>query len=306
MTSSVKGILLVLLSSLCFSVSGTLQALAPEGATPFIIIESRMLVGALFLFIWCAFKKKLPQSLSSIPWKPLLLCSLFLTIGQLCFFTGMKFIGVAAGAIIAIGSTPLFAAVIARIVFKKNPDASWYAATLLAIIGIVLINGMELEFGRVFFILVLLADGLCYAAYIAVSPKVTDKMDSDTAVMLVLAFISIILLPTLFIFPVGWTVSSARGIFVCLGIGIITAGMAFSLLTAGARLVSPTVASTLCLAEPMAAACWGIFFLGEDSNPMTLTGIALIFVSIIVLLVAESRADKKKEEAAAKLSGKSS
>ncbi len=33
-TQYLKGILLVLISAVCFSVSGTLQALAPEEATP--------------------------------------------------------------------------------------------------------------------------------------------------------------------------------------------------------------------------------------------------------------------------------
>ena len=294
MISPLKGILLVLLSSLCFSVSGTLQALAPEGATPFIITESRMLIGALFLFLWCALTRKLPHSLSSIPWKPLILCGLFLAIGQICFFTGMYHIGVSTGAIISVGSSPLFAAVIARILYKKTPSASWYIATFLAIVGIVMINGLSIEFDRALYIVVLLMDGFFYAAYITISPKLMDKLNADTAVMLVLSVVAVILLPTLFIFPTAWAYSSVRGILVCLGIGIITAGMAFTLLTAGARLVSPTVASTLCLAEPMAAACWGIFLLKEDSSPLTLTGIGMIFASIIVLLVAESQAELKR------------
>ena len=54
MSNTLKGSLLVLLSALCFSISGTLQAIAPDEATPFVITEARMLVGSLFLFIWCA------------------------------------------------------------------------------------------------------------------------------------------------------------------------------------------------------------------------------------------------------------
>lgn len=98
--SYIKGVLLVLLSALCFSISGTLQALAPEGSNPFIITEMRMIIGALFLYFWCRAFKKLPHSYKDLPWKSLFICAIFLLIGQLCFFTGMANIGVAAGAVI--------------------------------------------------------------------------------------------------------------------------------------------------------------------------------------------------------------
>lgn len=119
--SYIKGVLLVLLSALCFSISGTLQALAPEGSNPFIITEMRMIIGSLFLYFWCRAFKKLPHSYKDLPWKSLFICAIFLLIGQLCFFTGMANIGVAAGAVISIGSAPIFAAIISRIFFKIPP-----------------------------------------------------------------------------------------------------------------------------------------------------------------------------------------
>ena len=143
--SYIKGVLLVLLSALCFSISGTLQALAPEGSNPFIITEMRMIIGALFLYFWCRAFKKLPHSYKDLPWKSLFICAIFLLIGQLCFFTGMANIGVAAGAVISIGSAPIFAAIISRIFFKISPPKAWYAATFLAIAGVALINGGDLN-----------------------------------------------------------------------------------------------------------------------------------------------------------------
>ena len=233
--SYIKGVLLVLLSALCFSISGTLQALAPEGSNPFIITEMRMIIGALFLYFWCRAFKKLPHSYKDLPWKSLFICAIFLLIGQLCFFTGMANI----------------AAFISRIFFKISPPKAWYAATFLAIAGVALINGGDLNQSRLFFILILLTDGLTYAAYINFSSKLGDKLDSDAAVMLILVIIAVALSPVLFIFPISWTYSSLNGILVCLGLGIFTGGMAFAFLTSGARLVSPAVASTLCLAEPL-------------------------------------------------------
>ncbi len=97
------------------SASAELYKFAPEGSNPFIITEMRMIIGALFLYFWCRAFKKLPHSYKDLPWKSLFICAIFLLIGQLCFFTGMANIGVAAGAVISIGSAPIFAAIISRI-----------------------------------------------------------------------------------------------------------------------------------------------------------------------------------------------
>ncbi len=51
MQSRLAGPILILLSALCFSVTGTLQALAPAGATPWVIAEVRMVTSAFFLFL---------------------------------------------------------------------------------------------------------------------------------------------------------------------------------------------------------------------------------------------------------------
>ena len=293
MSNTFKGSVLVLLSALCFSISGTLQAIAPDEASPFVITEARMVVGSIFLFLWCIASKKIPHAISVLPIKELIFCAICLLIGQLCFFTGMYYIGVSAGAIISIGSAPLWAAVIAKFLFKKSPHWDWYIATFAAISGIACINGLQLNIDRMFYIFLLLMDGLTYAAYITASPKLIKSIGAEAALMLVLTLIAIFLSPVLFIFPVAWTITP-RGIFVCLGLGIFTAGLAFTLLSAGTRYISPSVASTFCLAEPMGAACWGIFLLNEDSSFITLAGIGLIFFSIIVLLIGENSREKTK------------
>ncbi len=283
-TQYLKGILLVLISAVCFSVSGTLQALAPEEATPFVITEMRMIIGAAFLFLWCLCFGKLPAWGVRIPWRPLFICAFFLLIGQLCFFSGMKFLGVAAGAVISIGSAPIFAALFAWIFFRITPSFIWAAATTAAITGVVLINGFNLDSSRLTFIGILLLDGLTYAAYISYSSRINFNIDSDFCVMLILSIIAIALSPVLFLYPTEWVISSWRGFGVCLGLGVFTGGVAFAFLTAGARLISSNTASTLCLAEPLGAVCWGIFLLKEQLSISNLVGVMLILCAIILLL----------------------
>ena len=56
---------------------------------------------------------------------------------------------------------------------------------------------------------------------------------------------------------------------------------------------SPVVSATLSLGEPMGAACWGIFLLGEDSSIPTIAGIVLI-LGAIGLLIADSAKTRKR------------
>lgn len=173
--------------------------------------------------------------------------------------------------------------------FRHLPSAIWYCATALALIGLVLINGFDLDPSRVAFIGILLMDGIMYAAYITYSGRTNFNMDSDFCVMLILAIIAVVLSPVLWYFPTEWIYSSWRGIGVCLGLGIFTGGMAFAFLTAGARLVSANIASTLCLAEPLGAAFWGIFLLKEPLSTANLCGIAFILAAIVLLVFDKER-----------------
>lgn len=55
--AGIRGPLLVLTGALCFSTSGFLQALAPEGATPYVVAGCRMLLGAFSLYLFLKWRR---------------------------------------------------------------------------------------------------------------------------------------------------------------------------------------------------------------------------------------------------------
>jgi len=57
------GPLCIILGALCFSTTGTVQALAPDGSHPLGIGALRMQIGALALWAWCACRHSLPAGL---------------------------------------------------------------------------------------------------------------------------------------------------------------------------------------------------------------------------------------------------
>ena len=82
---NLRGPLLILLSSLLFSTTGTLQQVAPAGNTPIVITEIRMLLGAITLFLWCFFTKQFPFNMKKVAWKALFTAVIAVLLYQIFF-----------------------------------------------------------------------------------------------------------------------------------------------------------------------------------------------------------------------------
>ena len=67
-------------------------------------------------------------------------------------------------------------------------------------------------------------------------------------------------------------------------LGVVNAGLAFSLQLAGLKNTPMLIASTLTLGEPMGAALIGIFILNEPCTLHSVLGITFIFLSIVILI----------------------
>ncbi|MCG5030983.1 DMT family transporter [Mesosutterella sp. OilRF-GAM-744-9] len=292
MTTHLAGPLYILVSALFFSVTGTLQALAPSGATPWVVAEVRMLGSAVVLFLWCLAAGRLPRLTKNLPWKAILVCSFCTCCYQIFFFYGALKLGVAVGTVVCVGATPVMSAVIARIFFGQKPRPVWYLATLIAVAGIALLNVKSFQAGSLGWVIFPLLGAFVYGIYMNESPQVSAGMEPEAGIMISLFIISIALLPALFVFPADWIWGSARGLGVCAAFAL-AGGIGFGLFFMGMKTTTPVVSATLSLAEPMGAACWGIFLLGEDCSLPTLAGIALILASIVLLIRDGAKAQKQ-------------
>lgn len=285
-----KGAFYVLLGAVCFSTSGVFQAMAPDGATPFVICECRMIVGTLSLFLWCVLTGKLPKLKSDFRCRPFVVCALWIMFAQVFYFLGMQKLGMAVGIVVDIGITPIAAAVFALAVLKKMPTRLWLVATSISLVGIVLINSISGENNvDPLYIIFPVLGGSAYAGYLTFNSYLPKDMAPEASIMIVMAFVSLFLSPVLFFFPTQWVLGSMEGLGVCLGLGVITAGVAFSLTLAGVRRTSPVVASSLGLAEPMVGACLGIFLLREPVSFYSTVGMLLVLFSIVLLIFGEAK-----------------
>lgn len=276
-----KGPLLVIAGALCFSTTGTAQALAPEGASPLVIGALRLWIGGLAMIAWCIITKQLP-SLSGWPKGKTLLSALGILIYQLTFFAAVSRTGVAVGTVVAIGTTPIAGGLLGVIFLKEKPQKIWYPATLVAIAGLCFLSLTDnIKADPLGLILALIA-GTSYGVY-SVFSKSLVKDRSPVQVMTVLFAIGAVLItPVFFIFPTAW-IASGPGILVSLHLGIVTTALAYTLYLAGLRLTPVSTGVTLSLFEPFAAACWGIFLLQEPVMGQHIVGIVLLFSSTVLL-----------------------
>ena len=296
-TPFARGPLLILLGALCFSTTGTVQALSPEGATPYVIGALRMLVGGLALLLWCAFRGELPRF-----WRWPMRCVVPSTLAllgfQFFFFRGVLEAGVAVGTVVAIGFSPIVVALLGLIFLHEKPAKAWYPATGLALIGLILLNADAVGGASFAGMAFPLLAGFSYACYFVFS-KPLARNAAPGSVMMVLCLLSgLCMLPVFWIYPAAW-LATPVGALVALHLGVVTTAIAFSLTLAGLKVTPAATASTLSLAEPLSAACLGIFFLHEPLSLSAAVGIALIFGSVLILVACPS--GQPPRESAARL-----
>ncbi|WP_249649198.1 EamA family transporter, partial [Lysinibacillus sp. D4B2_S17] len=79
-------------------------------------------------------------------WKWTILAAASITLFQGLFFSSIRLTGVAVGTVATIGSAPVFFGILEWLVWKARPTLIWGLATLMAIIGCLLLfmnNGDE-------------------------------------------------------------------------------------------------------------------------------------------------------------------
>lgn len=280
---TIRGALLIVAGALCFSTSGLTQAVAvADGATPLQISALRMLVGGLSLFVWCAWRGKLP-SRQGWPWRSVALSAFGIMGYQLCFFTGVLYTGVAVGTVVAMGFTPLVTALLAWLFLHEKPLVAWYPATALAVVGLVLMHwsggSATVSDGLLF----PLCAGACYAVYLVSCKPLMRHHDPETIMMVLFLLCGLCLLPLLCLEPIAW-VFSLRGLLIVLHLGVVTAAIGYCLTLTGLQQTPAAVASTLGLAEPFCAALLGFFCLSEPVTSSGLAGMIFLLTSALLLI----------------------
>lgn len=283
-----RGYWLVLLAACLWGTNGTAQALAPQGAQPIIIGTLRIALGGLTLLIIAAMRGALRDGKRWPIW-PTLLGALSMAAYQMFFFTGVARTGVAVGTIVGIGSTPILAGPIGFLVRGERPSRRWVLATALGIIGCTLLitAGEKIHVNLLGIFLAICAGG-AYAIFTTVSKGLLDDHAPETVMAVTFCLGACFVLPLLFTTNLRWLTQPA-GFLVILHLGVITAGLAYTLFAHGLRLVPIATAASLTLGEPLTAGLLGALYLHEALSILAVSGIFLIFMGLIILATEKSQ-----------------
>ena len=124
---------------MCWGTTGTLQALAPEGAPPLTVGSIRITLSALILLPWCVWRDGGIGFLRRTSLPALLVGVAGLVGFQFSFFTALKLTGVSIGTMIAIGASPMFAGALGSLVQREPLSVRWFISTAVAVFGCALL-----------------------------------------------------------------------------------------------------------------------------------------------------------------------
>jgi drug/metabolite transporter, DME family len=289
---SATAALQVLAAAVLFGTTGTAQALGPTGTTPLGVGATRLLIGGVALLAVLPLLGVRPSDAMRLWRSPIaLLAGVCTALYQVCFFAAVRDAGVALGTLVTIGSGPIFAGLLARIILGERLIISWVAATALCVGGLTLLTldgAAQIDAGVVPLLLALAA-GLAYAVYTVAAKQLTTRGENSSAVMAsAFALGGLLLVPVLLTQPLDW-LGTPSGITMALYLGLATTTLAYVLFGKGLAVLPAGPVTTLVLAEPLVATTLGVTLLDERLAPLGLVGAALVFVGLALQGLTVSR-----------------
>lgn len=283
----------VLLAAMLWGTIGTTQTYLQDGVSSIAVAATRSLIGGGLLLIVALAMRKI--NFKTWSWKWTILAALTIALFQTLFFTSVRFTGVALGTVVTIGSSPVFAGIIEWIFWKRKPSKVWEIATLLAIVGCILlfVNKGEATVDPIGIVLALSA-GVMFALYTNCSKQLTENEETLPAVAMTFTLCAIMLLP----FSqqgVTW-VFEGQNLLPMLFMALAATSLAYIFYLAGLEKISSSSAVTLSLAEPLTASLLGVFLVGEYLSPTSWVGVAMLLGGIVVLTLGGKKTSLKEDE----------
>jgi drug/metabolite transporter, DME family len=271
----------VLSAALLFGTTGTAQALGPS-MPPVVVGASRIVFGAALLLVFALLARRLKVGASP---GLVLLSGASVAVYQATFFVAIADTGVAVGTVVAIGSAPAFAGLLARAFTGERLDWRWGAATGLACLGVCLLvlgggAGGEVSAPGVALALV---SGAGYAGYAVAGKRMLDSGGTPEGVMAAVFSVGgVLLLPVLVFGPSGGLATPA-GAAVVLYLAVVPTAVAYILFARGLERIGASETATLTLAEPVTAALLGVVVLGERPGAAAAAVAALVLAGLGLL-----------------------
>ena len=286
----------LVVASLLWGTTGVTATFLPADVSPLAVGAATMGIGGLLLV---GTAPRLSRGVLRDPvarrWAAI--GAIGVVVYPLAFYSGMDLVGVAVGNVVALGSGPVFAALLERFLENARLSARWLVSTALAVLGIVLLALGRDEGGdagaspalAVLGVGLGLLAGLAYALYTYASSRAIRAGHPSRGVMggmFGLGALPLLVLLAVLGVPLlqSWT---SVGLTAYLALGPMFA--AYLLFGIGLRSVRSSAATTITLLEPVVATVLAVLVVGERLSVVGWVGFALVLIGLTVLITARRR-----------------
>lgn len=213
--------------------------------------------------------------------------ALAMAVFQVGYLTGVRQLGVALGTVLAIGSAPAFAGLLA-LLGGRRPTARWSIATAVTVAGaaVLLLSGdraAEAAGAERLGAVAALTAGLGYAGVATLAKRALDRgADGSSTMASVFLGAGIVLAPLAAVGGVAWVGTSA-GVATALWLALGPTVLAYVLYGRGLAGVDAPTATSLSLAEPLTAAVLAVVVVGERPTSLGWLGAGLVACGLLVL-----------------------
>jgi DME family drug/metabolite transporter len=286
---SFKGAFSIVLASFLWGTTGTAASYSPD-ISPLAIGAFSMGMGGVLLVITARKKLSVDYKLMLAQPKVLLLGALSVAIYPLAFYTSMRLCGVAIGTVISIATAPFFAAILERLISKKNISLQWVISFIIGAIGIVLLavgkdqssHAAYSTYQQSFGILLGCISGLTYASYSWAARRLIERgVHSQSSMSGLFGCAALLLLPSLW-FTGENLFSSSTNILVSCYMAIIPMFVGYLLFGFGLKFIDASKATLITLIEPLIATVLAVFIIGEKFKTIGWFGVALVSLCLFM------------------------
>jgi DME family drug/metabolite transporter len=201
---------------------------------------------------------------------------------QVFFFASVERTGVATAALITVGCIPVSAGIVGWIFLRERLSKIWLVSTAIAISGLVIASLGELQTNDATGLLYAVIAGSGIGAYINAA-KLEVRAGGHSMQLPGMAFllgsIGLFFIVRSDLLSVQWTTQT---ILLAVYLGAVTMGIANGIQTLGLKGISPGVASTMMLADPVTAAVLGVVVLGEAVTLNGAVGLILVVIGLVM------------------------
>lgn len=287
----------VLAAAVLWGTTGTAAALAP-GVGSLAVGAAAMGVGGLLQAVAAHRSMRANRAGLAAQWRTLAVSAVAVAVYPLAFYTSMRLAGVAVGTVVSIGSAPMAAALIERVVDRRPLSRRWALGATVGVVGVLSLAaaraGEEAATGGpgarpLLGIALGLLAGLTYAVYSWGAGRVMRRgLPSRPVMGAVFGIGGVLLLPVLLL--TGAPIVASWPNFAAVAyLAVVPMFLGYVLFGRGLAAVPASTATSLSLLEPAVAAVIAVLVLHERLPALGWAGMAVLLASLVVLTAAPRR-----------------